>query len=177
MKLILSDLTDTGLALEFAEPLELDEVKLLAPVKASLKISKVSSELLINGRFNCSVELECSRCLKSFAKDLNGSIEVVYHPIAELTAEDKHEVKDVELDLDFYKDDEFDIDTLIKEQVILGIPMKPLCSEACKGICSKCGTDLNTGICGCEKEYTDPRFLVLKNYAVTERSRNGKSNA
>lgn len=177
MKLLLSDLTDAGLDIEFKAPLELDAFKLLAPVEASLRISKVSSELLINGRVTGSVELECSRCLKNFVKELNGNIEVVYHPIEELTAEDKHEVKDTELDMDFYKDDELDIDELIKEQVILSIPMKPLCSEACKGICSQCGTDLNTGTCKCEKEYIDPRFSVLKNYAVTERSKNGKSNA
>lgn len=176
MKLLLSDLTDTGLDIEFAEQLELDDFKLMGPVKASLKISKVGSELLINGRVTGNVELECSLCLKNFAKELDGNIEVVYHPIEELTAEDRHEVKDVELDLDFYKDNELDIAELIKEQVILSIPMKPLCSEACKGICSQCGTDLNTGTCRCEKEYIDPRFLVLKNYAVTERSKNGKSN-
>lgn len=177
MKLLIPDLTDTGLDVEFEAPLELDGVKLRTPVKASLRISRISAELLINGSFTGSVELQCSRCLKSFAKDLTGSIEVVYHPIQELTEEGKHEVKDEELDMDFYKDDELDIQELIKEQVILSIPMKPLCSETCKGICSQCGTDLNAGACRCAKEYIDPRFLVLKNYTVTERSKNGKSNA
>lgn len=177
MKLLLSDVTDNGLDLEFEARLEPEAFKLLTPVKVSLRISKVSSELLINGSFTGSVELQCSRCLKNFIKDLEGGIDVVYHPIEELTGEDKHEVKDEELDMDFYKDNELDLQELVKEQIILSIPMKPLCSETCKGICSQCGTDLNTGICACEKEYIDPRFSVLKNYAVTERSNNGKSNA
>lgn len=177
MKLLISDLTDTELDVEFEAALELDGFKLQPPVKASLKISKISAELLIKGDFTGSVELQCSRCVKDFVKELCGSINVVYHPLADLTAEDKHEVKDDELDMDFYKDDELDIQELIKEQVILSIPMKPLCSETCKGICSQCGTDLNAGACRCTKEYIDPRFLVLKNYTVTERSKNGKSNA
>lgn len=177
MKLLISDLTDTGLDIEFEAPIELDGPELQSQVKASLKISKVSAELLINGRFSCSVELQCGRCLRKFVKDISGSIEVVYHPIEELNIEDRHEVRDEDLDLDFYKDDELDIQELLKEQVILSIPMKPICSGDCKGICSQCGTDLNTAGCICEKEHIDPRFLVLKNYTVTERSKNGKSNA
>ncbi|MBI5187527.1 MAG: DUF177 domain-containing protein, partial [Nitrospirae bacterium] len=67
-----------------------------------------------------------------------------------------------ELDMGFYSGEELELLDLIKEQVMLNLPMKPLCSDSCKGICPQCGTDLNEGNCGCSREDIDPRLEVLK---------------
>jgi uncharacterized protein len=161
MKVQVSDITDEGLDLEFQETVKVS-LPLLSPVKARLRFEKVGSEVLAQGEVTTRMELQCSRCLRNFPRDMDMNINVVYHPVEELRGEEKHEVREDELDMGFYKDDELDIQDLVMEQILLNIPMKPLCSESCRGICPKCGADMNVNPCRCEQKETDPRLAVLK---------------
>ncbi len=164
MKILLSDITDDGLdlELEFEEPLVSEPLRLLSPVKARLRIEKVSSEVFAKGEVSAAIELQCSRCLKKFSKTIEANVNVVYHPVEELKGEEKHEIKEDELDMGFYKGEELDVHDIVTEQIILSVPMKPLCSESCKGICPKCGADLNVNTCSCGMKEPDPRLAVLK---------------
>ncbi len=161
-KVLLSDITEDGLDTEFNETLETDVIRMLSPLKAKLRIDKVSSEILVNGNLSALVEMQCSRCLNNFSNKTDININVVYHPVEELKGEDRHEIKDEELDTGFYRDEQFDISELLKEQLILSLPMKPLCSESCKGICFRCGKNLNIDSCECRQEEPDPRLAKLK---------------
>ncbi|HXX81186.1 MAG TPA: DUF177 domain-containing protein [Thermodesulfovibrionales bacterium] len=161
MKVQVSDITDEGLDLEFQEAVKVF-VPLLSPVKVLLRLEKVGSEVLAQGEVATRMELQCSRCLRNFPKDMDMKIDVVYHPLEELKGEEKHEVKEDELNMGFYKGDELDIQDLIVEQILLSVPMKPLCSESCRGICPRCGADMNANPCRCEQKGTDPRLAVLK---------------
>ena len=58
--------------------------------------------------------------------------------------------------------DEIDLLQLMMEQFQLALPMKPLCRDACKGLCPQCGTNLNTGSCDCNQKWEDPRFAALR---------------
>jgi uncharacterized protein len=162
MKILLPDIPEEGIDLDFEEKIENGSLGLLSPVKATLRVEKAGPEIIVKGEIRAAVGLQCSRCTKSFSEDIVVGIETVYHPLEELTAEEKHEIKEDELNLGFYKGEELDISDLITEQVFLNVPMKPLCSELCKGICPKCGTDLNSGTCKCEIKEIDPRFETLK---------------
>jgi uncharacterized protein len=162
MKIVLADITEEGLDLAFEETFEPGPFKSLAPVKAMLHVDKFGHEVFVKGTVKSLLELECSRCLKVFPFESELSVDVVYRPLEELRGEERHEIKDDELDTDFYEGDELDIDGLVKEQIILSIPLKPLCSEACRGICPSCGTDLGTDTCSCETKETDPRLEILK---------------
>lgn len=161
MKVQVSDITDEGLDLEFQEIVKVS-VPLLLPAKVRLRLEKVASEVFAQGEVSTRMELQCSRCLRNFPKDMDMNINVVYHPLEELTGEEKHEVREDELDMGFYRDDELDIQDLVAEQILLNVPMKPLCSESCRGICPKCGADMNVNPCRCEQKETDPRLAVLK---------------
>ena len=162
MKIVLADITEEGLDLDFEETVEPGLFKPLAPVKATLHVDKFGHEVFVRGTVKSLLELECSRCLKVFPYELDLSVDVVYRPLEELGGEETHEIKDDELDTDFYQGDELDIDDLVKEQVILSIPLKPLCSETCRGICPACGTDLSIDTCTCETKEIDPRLEILK---------------
>ena len=82
---------------------------------------------------------------------------------AEISDEEKdYELSENELNLDYYSNEEIDISELITEQVLLAVPMKPLCSPECVGICMACGTDLNEGICKCKTDKIDPRLSPLE---------------
>lgn len=162
MKILLSDITEDGLDTEFNEAIETDVIRMLSPLKAKLRIGKVSSEILVNGSLSALVEMQCSRCLNNFTNKTDININVVYHPVEELKGVDRHEIKDDELDTGFYRDEQLDISELLKEQLILSLPMKPLCSESCRGICFRCGKNLNIDSCECRQEEPDPRLAKLK---------------
>jgi uncharacterized protein len=162
MKIIISEIPEDGLELELKENIFSDAVKILSEIHAFLRIDRKDSGVLVKGTLSGDVELQCSRCLKDFSANIKSSIDVVYHPVEDIRKVEHHELKGDELDTIFYKGDVLDTDNLLIEQLILNMPMKPLCSSQCKGICPKCGTDLNTAQCGCETKDTEQRFEILK---------------
>ncbi len=162
MKILISEIPDEGLELTIDEALESDVIKLVSPVKGQLSIRKIMPEVVIQGEITANAELECSRCLKNYSSEINAPIIVTYHPAGELKAEGKRQIREDELETGFYFGDELDLTELLKEQILLNVAMKPLCSETCKGICPKCGTDLNVNKCSCSLDKTDSRLEGLK---------------
>jgi uncharacterized protein len=160
MKIIISEIPEEGLDLEFEDSIKSDDT--ISPVRAHLNINKAGTEVVIKGKLSADVELQCSRCLKDFRTMLTLPVDVIYNPVENLKGKEKHELKTDELDTSFYYGDELDLLDLLKEQIILNLPMKPLCSELCKGICLQCGADLNTGNCSCSEREINPRLEVLK---------------
>ena len=163
MKIVIADIPDEGLHIDIEEKVDLEGISLMSPVTADLELNKTGKEIIVSGEVTTKVELQCSRCLKIFKRDLELPVEVVYHPLEEIGVE-RHELKDDELDMGFYRGEELDLKELLMEQLLLNIQMKPLCSEECKGLCPRCGTDLNMGKCGCEQKEVDPRLEVLRNF-------------
>jgi uncharacterized protein len=163
LKIIISDIPEKGLELELSEAIESDaSLKILSPVQASLKIDKKDSEVFVRGVADAVIEQQCSRCLKIFSVDLKVNIDTVYRPSKEINIEEHYELKSDEMETGFYKNDEIDLDDLLKEQFMLALPMKPLCSEGCKGLCPQCGADLNISECSCEVSEIDSRLSILK---------------
>lgn len=163
MKVIISEIPEEGLELELEERISSDEfITILSPVHASIRFDKKGSEVIVSGTTRGNIKLQCSRCLKTFDISIESHIDVVYRPTAEINKEEHYELKGDELNTGFYKNDALDTEDLLKEQLMLNIPMKPLCYEDCKGLCPKCGIDLNVSQCQCETSEIDPRLAVLK---------------
>jgi uncharacterized protein len=162
MKIIISEIPDEGLDVEFRETVTVTFDAGASPVQAQLNIKKIGAEVVVSGNILTTVQLECSRCLKDFRSKFSFPFEAIFRPVEQLTQEEKHELKVEELDMGFYSKDELDLFDIIKEQVLLNLPMKPLCDDLCKGICLKCGADLNAGNCGCSGKDIDSRLVVLK---------------
>ncbi|MEW6585621.1 MAG: DUF177 domain-containing protein [Nitrospirota bacterium] len=160
MKILIPEIPEEGLNIDVEENIESDVVR--GPVRGQFKIDKVGAEVLVRGKLTADFELQCSRCLKNFRDVAAIHVDVVYHPVEELKGEEHYEIAADELDMDFYTGDELDLSNLINEQTVLNVPMKPLCTETCKGICPRCGQDLNLGSCNCAGRATDPRLEPLK---------------
>jgi len=160
MKVLISEIPEEGLDVDCKETVASDTI--LSPISARLKIMKIGSEVIVKGEVVADVKLQCSRCLMDFEHKLSVPVDVAYHPLEELKKEERHEIMVGELDMDFYSGEEMDLMTLVKEQIVLHIPMKPLCTDLCKGICLTCGNNLNTRDCSCEEKGIDSRFVILK---------------
>jgi uncharacterized protein len=160
MKVLIPQIPKEGLDLELQETTESDTI--VSPIRARLRIEKVGAEVIVKGNVIADVKLQCSRCLKDFQGVLSVPVDVIYHPVEELKGEDKHEIKSGELDMDFYSGEELNLPDILTEQILLNLPMKPLCTDLCKGICLKCGTDLNESDCSCNVKDIDPRLETLK---------------
>jgi len=164
MKIDLAQIPEEGLEIKAKEKVVLAEGQ---PVLAELDIvvQEMAGEYIIKGNVSTSVELVCDRCLKEFARELDLHIDLMYSRTSEVAEEGKHhEVQAGELNTGFIAGDELDLGEVVSEQMMLATPMRSLCTEGCKGICPKCGADLNETECGCEAGSIDPRFQVLEEY-------------
>jgi uncharacterized protein len=139
-----------------------DAYQVVAPVQVDLEIHKDKDRFRLVGTAKTELELACSRCLEAFRIPFDGAIDVRFLPVSELTAEDEKEVEEEDLDTSYYRDDQIDLNELLREQFYLALPMKPLCREECAGLCSQCGTNLNTGACLCTSQWENPRLAPLK---------------
>lgn len=149
----LSDLKEIGgrkqvsLELEFHD-LEFvnREIEIEKPIELELEIFNTTDSFVIEGKLKAELILSCSRCLQKYSSpiELNISEDVL-----------KSEMEDEE---------ELYLDEIVVDNIILSLPMKPLCSDSCKGICPECGQNLNEAECDCEIEILDPRLAKLKDF-------------
>jgi uncharacterized protein len=74
--------------------------------------------------------------------------------------------RDEDLDFETYKGEEFDLGNYLREIIAMSLPVKVLCREDCKGLCSNCGANLNLRICSCKDDWVDSRFTVLRDLKI-----------
>lgn len=104
--------------------------------------------------FTGDIVFKCNRCLEEFARKING------HLYTSIITNKENET-DENL---FLQGDMIDLSSFIEEAITLSLPMKVLCNDKCKGLCSICGENLNVKKCNCNKEKIDPRLEKLKNF-------------
>jgi len=140
-----------------------EEYTVAAPVHLVMDVHKDGDAYRVTGRVETRLRLVCGRCLEPFEIPIDSPFELRYVPEpAGGGEEEEREVGEDDLTTAFYKEDAIDLGDLMHEQFVLALPMKPLCSDACKGLCVQCGTNLNKGTCECKPTWTDPRLDVLK---------------
>lgn len=141
-----------------------EEAIFLEPVKIKMEIHKENEKVFVSGRVSTTLSLTCSRCLSPYPFKIDSYFDLIYYPIEDFlrVEEPEKELKETDLESMFYRENRIDIDSLVLEQINLTIPMKPLCSESCKGLCPICGTNLNEGECGCKGKIEDPRWNKIK---------------
>jgi len=156
MNIKVSEIPEEGIEVNFQQKID----SLHAYAKTRMVLRRISADVLISGNVDTQVSLECGRCLVSFNQDLSVPIELAFSserpdldPEVELSEEDL---------LRDFMDDEIDLGHISEEQVLLNMPMRPLCSEDCKGLCPGCGSDLNQSECSCSKDKVDPRLQILR---------------
>ena len=140
------------------------------PAEVQGELTKTGQGILFQGRVKGKIKLHCSRCLEPFLKTLDEPVGLEWRLIsAPLKPSDKEkdsslQVEDLETGL--VQEGVLDLSERILEEMILAIPIKPLCRESCLGLCPICGEDRNTNPCDCKSKEEKGPFSVLKNLKV-----------
>jgi len=146
------------------EEVELEDegARLVAPAEVEGSASLKGEEVRVRGAIKTEVELLCDRCAAPSRSPLEVEFDARFVPQSSAAAEsDNVELLAEDLGLAAYEGDAVDLDELVREQILLALPSRNLCREDCKGLCPKCGADLNAGDCSCERGETDPRWAAL----------------
>lgn len=147
-----------GMVKEFSYELDLSEQELSGvkpfstPVRVSGLVGNHTGVVELSAKAEFVLDMDCDRCAKPIKLALTAD---VFHTLVTSLNDEAND------ELLLINELRFDLDPLVTEDIFLELPSKFLCSEDCKGVCPKCGKDLNTGSCSCEKEI-DPRLAALK---------------
>ncbi len=128
-----------------------DDFVLKTPVSFKGRVANNTGIVSLSGTASFSAVVTCSRCAEEFSRDFTVGIE---HLLAQSLNDEDND------DYIVTENAELDLSQLICEDIVLSLPPRFLCSEDCKGLCSRCGKNLNNGPCGCKKE-VDPRMAAL----------------
>jgi len=127
-------------------------VGLESPLSARLKIYQTGEKIVVDGFLSARLVLRCDRCLETYSKEVTTDFRI-YLSMFPFKGEGEVELLENDLNLDFIDDNFLDSDQIIKEQLILNLPMKTLCTKDCKGLCPICGCNLNIASCSCQSRY------------------------
>lgn len=176
MKFRLEDIPAEGLEANFSEAedwlderLRADEKRLfriIGPIRVHLRLSKSGRMIQVKSRVETGVELLCARCLEPFFRGLNSEFSVVLKPRPNFPLAEERELNREDLESDFYEGEEINLTSFVQDQVLLTLPQKAVCREECRGLCPRCGKNLNREVCQCPTALIDPRFQALKNLKV-----------
>ncbi len=143
-----------------------EAARLTSAPEIRARVKRHGERIDLRGHISARVEVDCDRCLKIVDVPVETNFAAAYVP-AILTADlDKEaELHDEDLDVAVLDGDAIDVDELVREQVLLALPLHALCADDCKGLCPACGTNKNiNAACGCEQKEIDPRWAALKNF-------------
>jgi uncharacterized protein len=162
MTIRVSEIPDDGLVIEGAESIptpfadrtwRLDDL--------SLTLERSGQEVLVRGGLKARVPQTCSRCLETFQIEVAPRVDARFLPAPVGRGEERELAAD-DLETDVYFGDSLDLAALVETETTLGLPMKPLCREGCRGLCTVCGVNRNTAACSCAAAAPDPRWTALQ---------------
>jgi uncharacterized protein len=137
------------------EELGLDnaELPVVGSIEATGTISNGGDVLLLHAELVATVRRQCARCLKDFTAQTHAVVDERFYPA---------DAENLPEDAPTYQFEVVDISEALREGLLLAEPVKVLCKPDCKGLCPKCGADLNVEECRCDKRSVDPRLAVLE---------------
>jgi uncharacterized protein len=148
--------------LDPADELELgdESVGLAGPLSGRLRLRRTNQGILVDGPIEASVALTCVRCLEPFTQSISFVLEEQFYPTIDVNTGISLPETDNELIFPIDQNHQLDLREAIRQNLLLALPMQPLCKETCAGLCPQCGKNLNEGPCNCQPPM-DERLSVL----------------
>lgn len=145
-----------------------EDFRLIDQVHLVGRATRDAEKVRFDGEVSTVLEVDCSRCLDAFPVPVDAVIEALFLPASARKTEPDTEVRDDDVGLSYYADDEIDLGAMMREQFYLALPMKPLCRGDCAGLCPVCGVNRNRETCPGHDEWIDPRFDALRKWRAPE---------
>jgi uncharacterized protein len=122
---------------------------------------KVVQDIRVVGIFSTRIAVKCARCLEAVASELKGDFDLLYRPRGIEGRGPESSITEADTEISFYSGDGLLLEDVLKEQVLLAVPLKALCREDCKGLCPGCGCNRNRESCDCAPAARDERWAAL----------------
>jgi uncharacterized protein len=137
------------------------EVKQVSPLEVTATAELLDGQIRVEGELETKIEMSCARCLEPVVEDVSRSFDLIYSPLPKSNKPEEERLKDDDADIAFFQGEGIFLADVLKEQVLLALPMKVICQSDCRGLCPNCGANLNHEECRCETHATDPRMAPL----------------
>jgi uncharacterized protein len=125
-------------------------------------LAHTGGELRIQGRYTVEMTAECDRCLGRAHYPLDAPFDLFYRPVSFIAREEEVSIDEGEAEIGFYEGSGLKLEDILREQVLLALPMQKVCSDVCKGICPVCGRNRNETACNCKVDISSDRWGALR---------------
>lgn len=165
----LEDIPEEGLRVSYEDVPGLmtdpDDPDLEGPVGVDVYINRVDRSVYLQGSVKAVLHLVCDRCLGSYPFEIDVEFSYLLTP-SSLKKDGVSALTENDIDVFSYDGKDIPLGELLREQILLQIPFRRLCSEGCKGLCHLCGADLNKEVCHCKKDIEQGPFAVLNRLKI-----------
>jgi len=127
-------------------------------------LANTLGEIRVRGHLKVTMESECDRCLEKALFPIESDFDVFYRPTDTGPEGEEVSISDAESEVGFYDGEGIDLKEILREYILLALPMQRVCRETCLGICPVCGQNRNVRNCECTAEAVDDRWSALKNF-------------
>jgi uncharacterized protein len=138
------------------------EFSLEKPITGTVRLERHDDSILVRGQLQGELIFTCSRCLDAFTGPLAATFDLLLKASRPPVSDQDVELNPEDLDEDYLLGDELDLNALLQEQILLALPLKPLCLEDCLGLCRQCGANLNREKCSCAAPAFYSSFAALE---------------
>ena len=137
---------------------ELEQVTPLAAKGQAELLAHSDGEVRVQGSYQVEMASQCDRCLGRARFALDAGFDLFYRPASVIAKDEEVAIDAGEAEIGFYQGGGMELEDILREQVLLALPMQRVCSDVCKGICPACGKNRNETECGCSLEPRDDRW-------------------
>jgi len=150
----LSEISPQGVVVSQSTPLtqlglSQEEWSADAPIRVDLVVNRDQDVILVDGDVTGTLRFRCSRCLEPCAQPVRLSVHQALAPAVDHPTEGHHQLNAADLEQWYYRDGGVETNDVVREQLLLAIPMRVVCRADCRGLCASCGRNLNEGACAC----------------------------
>jgi uncharacterized protein len=149
-------------SLAVAGQADLIEEKRIGEARGSLRVVE---DIRLRGGYKGEFEIPCARCLDPVMHALSGEFDLLFRPLGADADSSERSITTPETEIGYYQDGGLALEDVVREQVFLSLPPRSLCREDCKGLCPRCGKNLNSESCTCVTAPADPRWTALSDLA------------
>jgi uncharacterized protein len=124
---------------------------------------EIVADIRLKGKWSGTFEVPCARCVEPVTLPLEADFDLLFRPVGADAGPQERSISAPDTEIGYYQKDSLLLEDVLREQVLLSLPVRTLCKEDCKGLCPRCGQNRNSQECNCEEGLNDPRWDALAN--------------